>query len=160
MATTLLQWSALARELPASNHGDDGERGTNPIPFHGLSTGDIVHFTGVMPQQFDAGASLFVRVHCTSTDTAGNFEIETAIDRIGTTLDIDGESYDTAINSGDEAINGTSGVPQVISNEHTTGDVDGLQPGELFRLKITRTTPSTDDATGDLQILAVDIQQD
>ena len=160
MATTLIQWSATARELPAASFGDDGERGTNPIPFHGLGNGESCHFTGVMPQQFDAAATPTVRLHLAFTATTGNMEFETAIDRIGSAQqDIDSESYDTAINSGDEVVPATSGHVLVVELPHTTADVDGLQPGDMFRLKVTRTTPSTGEAAGDAQLLMVDIQQ-
>ena len=95
-----------------------------------------------------------------TTATSGNVVWSVAIERDDTATDLDTDSFATA-NTATAAAPATSGAPAYTTIAFTNGaQMDSLAVGEAFRLKVQRTGSSgSDTATGDAELLAVEIKE-
>jgi hypothetical protein len=113
-----------------------------------------------MPRTY-AGGGVTVYLHYAMTSaTADTVDWDVAWERIGDQqLDIDADSF-AAVNSVDNTtVPGTAGLVDVVSVAFTDGaDMDSVAAGEYFRLKVTRDAAS-DDATGDAELLFVELKE-
>lgn len=113
-------------------------------------------FRGILHDGYSGGGITVDIVRQLSSATSGNDEWETSFERIGTVLDTDTDSFASPVNSGDEAVPATSGIPGIVTNAHTDGaQIDSLAAGEEFRIKVQATVPSTSTASGDRELRCV-----
>jgi hypothetical protein len=124
------------------------------------STDESVVFLGVLPRNY-GGGGLTVTIHAMlSSATSGSVRWQGQIERM--TTDEDADSFATA-QSAAQTANGTSGIISTAVLTFSSGaNMDSLAAGEPFRLKITRDadgTSGTDDATGDAELVAVEIKE-
>jgi len=121
------------------------------------SSDESAVFVGVMPEGAVLTSGLKVRIHwMASTATSGTCRWGAQIERMNT--DLNSDSFDTAATAG-SATNGTSGI--ITVTEITVTNIDGLQEGEPFRLKVYRDadgTSGTDDMTGDAELVVVEVR--
>lgn len=157
---TLLIFTPLQNEPPASNYATLDIRNQHPVLDFDASTNEDAVFRGVMPRNYDGGG-LTVYIHyAMSSATSGDVDWDVAFERIGDQqLDIDSDSF-AAVNSVDNTtVPGTSGNVDVVSVTFTDGaDMDSIAAGEAFRIKITRDAAS-DTASGDAELIAVEIKE-
>ena len=121
------------------------------------SSDESAVFVGVMPEGAVLTSGLKVRIHwMASTATSGTCRWGAQIERMNT--DLNSDSFDTAATAG-SATNGTSGI--ITVTEITVTNIDGLQEGEPFRLKVYRDadgTSGTDNMTGDAELVVVEVR--
>ena len=156
---TLLQWGAYSNEPPATLYAILDTRNQHPVL--GLSLTFEAVFSGVMPRHY-SGGGLTVYLHYAMTSAVANdIRLDTSFERIGDQqLDIDGDSFAAAQNTGDITVPGTSGLVDIVSTAHTGGaQMDSIAVGEGFRLKVLRTAVGGTDATGDLELLRVELKE-
>jgi len=158
---TLLIFTPLMNEPPASNAMTFDTRNSHPVLDADASTNESAVFSAVMPQHYAGTTGVTVYIHYSmSSATADTVDWDVSFEEIGDQqLDVDGDSF-AAVNSVDDTtVPGTSGLVDVVNVTFTDGaDMDNVAAGELFRLKVTRDAAS-DDATGDAELHAVEIRE-
>jgi hypothetical protein len=157
---SLLQFSPLGAEFPASNYATLDTRNNHPCLDFDTTTGEAVYFTGVMPQHY-SGGGVAVYVHwAASTATTGTIGWLAALERIGDSqqdIDSDGFAADNTVTA--TTVPGTSGHVDITSVTFTDGaDMDSVAAGEMFRLRITRDV-ANDNAAGDAELYYVEIRE-
>ena len=157
---TLLVFTPLHNEPPASNFATLDLRNLHPVLDFDPGTNESAVFSGVMPRHY-GGGGITVYLHYAMTSAAsGNVDWDVAFERIGDQQqDIDSDGF-AAVNSVDNTtVPGTSGFVDVVAVTFTDGaDMDSVAVGEAFRLKITRDAAS-DTAAGDAELVAVEIKE-
>lgn len=156
---TLVAWTVLSNEPPASAFMTLDTRNGHPVLDADGSTDEECVFRGIMPSNY-AGGGVTVKVHVMFTSaTSGTGRLQTSFERI-TGQDTDSDGFATANSAGGSA-NGTSGIETVISVNHANGaEMDSVVAADEFRLKIRRDadgTSGTDDITTDMEIKSVEI---
>ena len=158
---TLIIFTSLQNEPPASNFATLDLRNLHPVLDFDATTNESAVFRAVMPRSYAGTTGLTVYIHYALTSaTSGTIDWDVAFERIGDQqLDIDGDSF-AAVNSVDNTtVPGTAGLVDIVTVTFTDGaDMDSVAVGELFRLKITRDA-TNDDATGDGELLAIEIKE-
>lgn len=117
-------------------------------------------FSGVLPQHY-GGGGLTVNAHfAAGTATAGTLVVGMAVERIGTVLDIDADSYATTL-YGTLTMPATSGLLGTQSIAFSNGAaMDSLAVGEGFRLQVQRVgTWATDTMGGTAQLRFIEIKE-
>jgi len=157
---TLLIFTPLHNEPPASNAATFDVRNAHPVLDFDAATSEDAVFSGVMPQHYGGGGVTVYIHYSMATATANTIDWDAAFERIGDgQQDVDSDSFAAANSEDDTTVPGTSGHVDVVSIAFTDGaDMDSVAAGELFRLKVTRDAAS-DDATGDAELHAVEIRE-
>ena len=157
---TLIIFTPYQNEPPAANFATLDLRNLHPVLDFDATTSESAVFRAVMPRSY-AGGGITVYIHYALTSaTTGTIDWDVAFERIGDQqLDIDGDSF-AAVNSVDNTtVPGTTGLVDIVTIAFTDGaDMDSVAVGELFRLKIARDS-TNDDATGDGELLAIEIKE-
>ncbi len=157
---TLLVFTPLHNEPPAANPATLDTRNQHPVLDFDATTNEAAVFSSVMPQAYGSGGTTVYIHFAMSSAVADTIDWDGAFERIGDqqqNLDSDGFA---AVNSVDNTtVPGTSGLVDIVSIAFTDGaDMDSVQPGESFRLKINRDA-ANDDAVGDGELLKVEIRE-
>lgn len=158
---TLLTFSPLHNEPPASNNATLDTRNLHPVLDFDATTNESTVFSAVMPRHYAGTTGVTIYLHyAMSSAEADTIDWDVAFERIGDQqLDIDGDSF-AAVNSVDNTtVPGTTGLVDIVSVAFTDGaDMDSVAVGEGFRLKVTRDAVS-DDAAGDAELRFVEIKE-
>ena len=158
---TLLIFTPLHNEPPASNYATLDTRNSHPCLDFDATTNESAVFSAVMPRNYAGTTGVTVYLHyAMSSAEADTVDWDVAFERIGdATLDIDADSF-AAVNSVDNTtVLGTSGQVDIVNVTFTDGaDMDSVAVGESFRLKVTRDAAS-DDAAGDAELVKVEIKE-
>lgn len=153
----LLLFQPANNEPPAVAPATPDQRNSHPVLDFDASTDEIAIFTGIIPPNY-SGGGITAKVHFAMTSaTSGNVIWQTAFERVGTSQDIDSDSFATANSSSATAVSGTSGIPSVASIAHANGsEIDSVAVGEAFRVKLNRDADNgSDTATGDAELIAL-----
>ncbi|MHA2047210.1 MAG: hypothetical protein ACW99G_20655, partial [Candidatus Thorarchaeota archaeon] len=147
---SVLKFLPTDNEPPTSNYATLDTRNVHPVlDFHPTTDEEAV-FRSFLMEGY-AGGGLTVTLYCTTEATSGNTVFQAALERIETTQDIDSDGFAAFQSSGATAVSGTSGVPFKVTITFTDGaQMDSVDAGELFRLKIRRDaddTSATDSVT-------------
>ena len=158
---TLLIFTPLHNEPPSSNAATFDTRNQHPVLDFDATTNEDAVFSAVMPQHYAGTTGVTVYLHYSmSSAEADTVDWDVCFELIGDQdLDVDGDSF-AAVNSVDDTtVPGTSGLVDVVSVAFTDGaDMDSVEAGDLFRIKVTRDAYS-DDAAGDAELHAVEIRE-
>lgn len=158
---TLLIFTPQQNVPPTSNPATFDTRNNHLVLDFDATTNESAVFEGVMPQHYAGTTGVTVLVHyAMASATSNTIDWDAAFERIGDQqLDIDSDSFAAANSTDNTTVPSTSGLVDVVSITFTDGaDMDSVAAGEAFRLKITRDAAS-DDATGDAELVAVEIQE-
>jgi hypothetical protein len=124
------------------------------------TTDEEFYLYGVAPQGL-TGTLTAVIYYKMASATSGAVRVQVSVEAVtpGDTTDLDAtNSFDTA-NSNGGTVPGTAGYMQTISVTLTLAD--SMAAGDLIRLTVRRDadqTSGTDDATGDMHILSVELR--
>lgn len=157
---TLAIFTPLSNEPPSSNYATLDTRNGHPVLNFDTTTQETAIFSGVMPRNY-AGGNIVVYVHsCAATATTGTIGWDVTFETIGTAQDIDSDGFATAQTVTASTVNGTSGICNVDSVTCTAGSTgtDSVAAGNAYRLRIRRDV-ANDTATGDAQLVAVEIKE-
>lgn len=110
-----------------------------------------VVFDLFMPYDY-SGGNIEVKVIGQMTSaTTGDVDLKAAIERIGTSQDIDSNSFGTDVTSINNNVPATAGIPFVMTLLFdSAAEKDSVAAGEWFRLYIAR-DGATDTAAGDYE---------
>ena len=158
---TLLIFTPLHNEPPATNPATLDTRNQHPVLDFDATTNEDAVFSAVMPRSYAATTGLTVYIHyAMSSATSGDVDWDVAFERIGDQqLDIDADSFAAVQSVDNTTVPGTSGLVDIVSVAFTDGaQMDSVAVGEGFRVKVTRDAAS-DTATGDAELRFVEIQE-
>jgi len=157
---TLLIFTPQCSEPPTSNFATLDLRNFHPVLDFDPTTNESAIFRGIMPRHY-AGGGITVYLHYAMTSTVElTVDWDVSFERIGDQqLDIDADSFAAAKSVNDTTVPATCGNVDVVSIAFTNGaEMDSVAAGEGFRLKVTRDAAS-DDATGDAELLFIEIKE-
>jgi len=162
MATgdTLLIFTPLHNEPPASNPATLDMRNQHAILDFDASTNEDAVFSAIMPRSY-AGGGLTVYIHyAMSSAESGDVDWDVAFERIGDQqLDIDADSFAAVQSVDNTTVPDTSGLVDIVSVAFTDGaQMDSVAVGEGFRMKVTRDAAS-DTAAGDAELRFVEVKE-
>lgn len=158
---TLLIFTPLNNEPPSSNPATLDTRNQHPVLDFDDSTNESAVFSAVMPRNYAGTTGVTVYIHyAMASAEADTIDWDVAFERIGDQqLDIDGDGFAAANSVDNTTVPGTSGLVDIVNVTFTDGaDMDSVAVGEGFRLKVTRDA-SSDDATGDAELVFVEIKE-
>jgi len=157
---TLLIYTPQMNEPPASAYATLDLRNQHPVLDFDASTNESAVFSGVMPQNYAATTGVTAYVHWCTASTTGDVDWDGQWERIGDQqLDIDADSFATAVSADNNAVPETSGNVDIISIAFTdSGQMDGVAAGEGFRFKLTRDA-TNDTAAGDAELRFLELRE-
>lgn len=158
---TLLIFTPLANEPPASNYATLDTRNSHPVLDFDAGTDESAVFAAVLPRNY-AGGGITAYLHWAATSaTSGDCVWNAAFERIGEgSQDIDSDGFASA-----QAVTatapGASGNVDIAAIAFTDGaQIDSIAVGESFRLKITRDADNgSDTMTGDAELVAIELKE-
>ena len=149
-----------ANEYPASNPATpDVVNGRTVLDFD-ASTDESADWPFVMPQAYATGTLTAHVYYAMSAATSGNIVCQASIEAVADGESVTTDSFDTANGSGQVAVPATAGLMDVFTI--TLTNTDSVAAGELVRLRFNRdadSTSATDDAAGDMELLAIEIRE-
>lgn len=157
-ARTLALWGPEDFRPNSGTFGDPGVDGQSRafLAVAETETFDTPAFHA--PTPLTTPLTLIVTYRMTSA-TANNVKFRAALEAItdGDSTDTDAaSSFDTDNDTGDVTVPGTAGFIDQLSLTLTNND--SVAAGDLCRLRLTRLTPSGTAASGDMEILAVELR--
>jgi len=160
---TLISFGPLDNEPPSSNYATIDTRNSQPCLDFDASTDESAIFSGVLPRHYAGGGITVTLMWAATSATSGTVRWDVSIERqADEAQDIDSDGFASAQSAGGTAP-ATSGMLQYTTIAFTDGaQMDSLAVGERFRLKVTRDADGsggTDDATGDAELLGVEIKE-
>ena len=159
---TLLVFTPMNNEPPAAAFATlDSRNGSLVLDFDATADEEAVFSFPALPRHYDGGG-ITANAKCMMTSaTSGNVVLQGAFERGNT--DRDADSFASFVSSGAVAVNATSGIPFNVPIAFTDGaQIDSLAVGEPLRFKLRRDaddTSATDSATGDLELLGIELQE-
>ena len=156
---TLVTLYPSGNEPPATNYATYDTRNAHPVLDFDTTTGESAVWSFILPRHY-AGGGITVYVHWSATSaTTGTIGWTVEIERVGTALDTDADSFAGAQTITAATVSATSGTIIITNVAITDGaNIDSIAVGELCRIRITRDVAS-DDATGDAELHAVEIKE-
>lgn len=157
---SLIQFSPLAGEPPASNYPQFDTRNNHPVLAFDAATAESVYFTGVMPSQY-AGGGITVEINwmgatATSGDVVWGASYE---ENDPNNNDLDSDTFGTET-TGTGTANGTSGKTTKTSLNISHANCGSPVAGDAFRLKIRRSAADgSDTMSGDAQLHSVHVKE-
>lgn len=151
---TIAADTTIAAALPSRRNG------STILAFDDTSL-EVTVFPGVLPRNYDGGG-ITAYHHCAmATAVANEIVISGAFERIGETKDLDDDSWSALQDSSAATVNGTAGIPDIVSTAFTDGaQIDSIAVGEWFRYAVFRRADlAGDDATGDMQLGTVELKE-
>jgi hypothetical protein len=159
---TLVAFTALHNEPPATAYATLDVRNAHPCLDFDAAADESAVFTGIMPRHY-AGGGVTVYLHWAATSDTNNAHMcrwDVAFEAIsGQDLDADGFA---AVQSATGNPNATSGIETVTTIAFTDGaQMDSVAAGGLFRMKVTRDADhaTDDDMTGDAELIGIEIKE-
>ena len=155
-----LRFTALGNIPPASNPATFNTRNATPVLEFDTSTQEGAMFLSVLPNDYGGGGVTVCAHWAAASATTGTIGWDVAFERIGDgSQDLDADGFGTAATITATTVPGTSGHVDITCVNIADGsDMDSTAAGEAFRLRIRRDV-SNDTATGDAQLVAVDIRE-
>jgi hypothetical protein len=157
---TLLIFVPFQNEPPTTLYATINTRNNHTVLDFDDGTNESAIFTGVMPQNYSATTGITVIIHFTMTSAIINdVDWDVSFERIGTSQDVDSDSFAAVKSANNVTVPGTAGVVGQTSIQFTDGaEIDSILAGELFRIKITRDAVS-DTASGDANLHLIELRE-
>ena len=160
---TLLTFTALQNEPPASNYATLDTRNSVPVLDFDDATDETAEFGAVMPRSY-AGGGVTVTLGWMFT-TSGTPGTDTCAWGVGfKSVTDDADDLDTkayaAVNSVTATSASADGEVDYATITFTDGaDMDSVAAGEYFRMKVTRDAASGTASPGDAELVFVEIKE-
>jgi hypothetical protein len=155
---TLAVFGPLNHEPPSSNPATQDLRNYHRVLDMALN--EIAIFSFVLPRHYGGNGITIYLHYAMSTATANDIELNTYFERIGDQQqDLDADGWQGPQVSAETTVPSTSGLVDIITTTHANAQLDGLIVGDSGRLKVVRVAVSGTDATGDLELLAVELKE-
>lgn len=160
---TLCVFTPLDNQPPSSNYATLDTRNGYLVLDFDASTDESAVFQGFMPRNYDGGGVTVTVGWAATTATTGTISLDVAFMSVTDDADdLDTKAF-AAANNANPTTATASGEVDYVTIAFTDGaDMDSVAAGETFFLKVTRDadgTTSTDDMTGDMELVFVEIQE-
>lgn len=157
---TLLTLLPFAYEPPSSNFATVDTRNGHPVLDFDATTQESAIWTCIMPRHYGGGGITVYITWAATSATSGTIGWDVALERIGDgSQDIDADGFASAQTVTAVTVPATSGNTDITNVAITDGaNMDSVAAGEAFRIRIRRDV-ANDDATGDAEILGVEIKE-
>ncbi len=150
-------------EPPATNYATlDTRNGVLVLDFDS-ATDESIEFAGFMPRHY-AGSGITVTVGwMATTATTGTISLDVGFKSVTDDADdLDTKAF-AAVNNANPTTASATGEVDYATITFTNGaDMDSVAAGEYFRMIVTRDadgTTSTDNMTGDMELVFVEIKE-
>lgn len=155
--------NALSNEPPSANYATFDTRNSIPVLDFDDTTDESAEFGLFMPRHYDGGGITVTVGWMATTATTGTISLDVAFKSISDDADdVDTKAY-AAANNANPTTASASGEVDYTTITFTDGaDMDSVAAGEYFRMKVLRDadgTTSTDDLSGDMELLFVEIKE-
>jgi len=157
---TLVVFTAQHNAPPDADYATLDVRNGHVVLDFDDSTDESALFSAVMPRHYSAGDLVVTIVWLATSATSGNVVWDAAFERHQDDVtDLDSDSF-AAAQSATDAAASASGEPQYTEVAFASDEIDGVAPGESFRLKVTRDADNAGDTmSGDAEMVAVEIRE-
>ncbi|HUW18631.1 MAG TPA: hypothetical protein VMW16_04950 [Sedimentisphaerales bacterium] len=157
---TLLIFTPLNNEPPASAYATLDIRNQHSVLDFDAASNESAVFSGVMPRSYGGGGITVYLHYAMSSATSGTIDWDAAFERVGDQQqDIDNDGFASAKSADDTTVPSQCGLVDVVAITFSDGtEMDNIQTGEGFRLKITRDAVN-DDAAGDAELLFMELKE-
>lgn len=158
---TRFTFKPFGAEFPTSNAAVPSVVNRRPVLSFDPTTDQTAYWTDIAPQGL-TGALTVVITYMMASATTGAVGLQAQIEAVSDsdTVDLDATtSFDSVNNSASVTVPGTAGYIDQVSIAMT--NADGMVAADYFRLSINRDADGsaiTDDAAGNLYILAVELR--
>lgn len=123
---------------------------------------ETCYFSGFMPLNYGGGGVTVTTMWMASSATTGTISWDLSFMSITDDVDdLDTKSY-AAANNANPTTASASGEVDYIATTFTSGAADSIAAGEFFRLRASRDalgTTSTDNMTGDMELVCITIKE-
>lgn len=157
---TLAVFTALDASLPASNYATLDTRNNHPVLDFDATTQESAFFDFILPRNY-AGGGITAYLHWMATSAVsgtGGWDVSFERD-VDAGDDLDADSFATAQTVTAATVPATSGVVKVTSVALANGAaLDNMAAGDAGRVRIRRDV-ANDSATGDLELLALELKE-
>lgn len=160
---TLCVFFPQAGEPPATNYPTlDLRNGVLVLDFDD-TTDESIEFAGFMPRHYGGGGITVTVGWMATSATTGTISLDVAFKSVTDDVDdLDTKAFAAANNANPTTASATGEVDYVTITFTDGADMDSVAAGEYFRLKITRDangTTSTDNMTGDMELVFIEIKE-
>jgi len=160
---TLAVFTPLDNLPPASSYATLDTRNAYAVLDFDADADESAVFEGVMPRNY-AGGGVTVTVGWAATSaTSGTISLDLSFMSVSDDADdLDTKSFAAANNANPTTASATGEVDYSATTFTDGADMDSVAVGELFYLKVTRDadgTTSTDNMTGDMELVFVEIKE-
>lgn len=159
--TTVFTGHPYSAEFPSTNFPELRNVNRRPVLAFDATTQQTCQWSCKAPQGMSTGTIVAVISYMMASATSGTTDWEVSIEAVtdGDATDLDAvDSFDT-INSQSVTVPGTAGYIDEVTVTIVNGDI--IQPGDYFRLKLSRDADdpgSNDTATGDAYVLSIELR--
>ena len=150
-------------EPPSSNYATlDTRNGVLVLDFDD-TTDESVDFAGFMPRHYGGGGITVTVGWMATTATTGTISLDVSFMSVTDDADdLDTKSFASANNANPTTASATGEVDYATITFTDGADMDSVAAGEYFRMRVTRDadgTTSTDDVSGDMELVFVEIKE-
>lgn len=156
---TLVTFHPRQNEYVGTNCATPDTRNGQPVLDFDDTTAKTAIFSDILPRSY-AGGGITAYLHVAATSAiTGTFGFTIEFERIGSSQDIDSDSFASAQTFTATTVPGTSGRPMILSLAISDGaNIDSLAAGEKFRIRIKRDV-ANDNAAGDAELIGVELKE-
>ena len=159
---TLAVFFPLQGEPPAISPTVDIRNGVFVLDFDD-TTDESIEFAGFMPRHYGGGGITVTVGWMATTATSGTISLDVGFKSVTDDADdLDTKAF-AAVNNANPTTASAAGEVDYATITFTDGaDMDSVAAGEYFRMIVTRDadgTTSTDDVTGDMELVFVEVKE-
>lgn len=160
---TLAVFFAQDGEPPSSGYATLDTRNGVLVLDYDDTTDESIDFGGFMPRNY-AGGGITVTVGWMATSaTTGTISLDVAFASFTDDIDdVDVKTFAAANNANPTTSSGSGEIKYTNVTFTDGADMDSVAAGEYFRMRVTRDangTTSTDNMTGDMELVFVEIKE-
>jgi hypothetical protein len=157
---TVRNWFPTDASFPTSNYATLDTRNTHPVLDFDAAGYESVYFHGVMPDNYVGDESIEVAIWYSMTSaTSGDVQWGVRLENMNG-QDVDTDSF-ASYGGTTNTVPSINGEVQEVTASLTlaSSQLDSLQPGDLFRLHLTRSGGGAPDtASGDAEVHMVEMR--
>lgn len=118
-------------------------------------------FVGVIPHNINLGSGISIRIHYMATTATSGSPVWNCGIRRCSAGGLDTDGFVSAGDSVGTAVSASNGTASSHTYFFGGSNIDGLTPGDIFRLRVTRKgTSVSDTVAGDIELIAVEIRSE
>jgi hypothetical protein len=158
---TLAVWGPQANQPPASNFAQLGAVNNHPTLDFDPNTNWSAVFGGILNRAYSGGGVTLTLWYLMASATSGNVGFQGAFERFQSgTTNLTSDNFASSPGTVSSAVPGTAGIVKSVALTFSDGaQMGSLAAGEGFRIKITRDTATSGNATGNARILRAELKE-